>query len=1486
MTSSRACLDKKSANRSSSAYFSAQDCRTASKSGSFLLICTFQSFLRTRLMLRRFYLPFTLVVTIVASLCASAQDFSNKGKEFWLAYCYHVGMTTAGGAPTMTLYITSDIATTFTVEIYGGPVLQTGSISAGQVVAVTIPPTTYFINDEGTFTNKAIHVTAAKPVVVYSYITRSAASGATLCLPTSVLGKEYYSMNFTQVSNEPNSYSYLTIVAVEDNTTVEITPAAQTKNGWLANTLHTVTLNKGQIYQVLGALNAGTNTGQDLTGSFVKSVSSGTGGCKRIAVFSGSGKIRIPAACSNNSSDNLYQQLYPITSWGRKYLTVPSYNNPHNYYRIAKSNPAANVYVNGVLISPAAFTNGVWYQFFNNIPNLIESDLPISVAQYFTTQDCDGNGSPYDPDMIVLNPVEQNIDKVTLVSSNLYSAGTKLHHMHVIIRNAGTAISSFKFDGAPVAGWTPHPSDPGYSYVYLGNVAQGFHTLSSDSGFNALAYGYASEESYGYSAGANVKDLYQFISIKNQYATVNFPAGCKNSPFYFSMTFPYQPTQVTWNFFGLFPNITMTLPAYDSTWVVNGRQLYKYNLPTAYTIPNSGSYPVQILAQNPTADGCSGEQQIDYDLQILDPPTANFSVTTNGCLTDSVHFLGQENTGGRSVTKYSWSFGDGAFSSSENPAHLYVTPNNYSVRYAVITDIGCLSDTAQQTVAVYSPPVAKFSLPGPTCEDEVLTFTDQSTASTGSSIAKWTWNFGDGSTAVVASNGSPQAHTYTSYANYTASLVVESPTGCKSVPFTQPLTIAPKPSSSFNFGGACLPTGAAQFTDQSSAATGNIAQWQWDFGDGSTSSLQNPVHNYLSTGPFNVSLKVISDKGCTDDTVRIMNKILAQPKAAFSSVAEVCIGATINFTDQSTATGSTITQWQWDFGDGTTSTLENPTKTYVLPNMYTVTLTTKSAEGCLSTIATRNVVVDALPTAAFSASSPSCVNQNITFTDVSVANAGNLTNWSWDFGDGKNSDFVSANPFTHSYSSPGPYNVTLKVQTNKGCTSTVLSKQVLINPLPSVNFKLPITCVNDPFSQFLDSSSISDGSQNSFTYQWNFGDANATGGNPNTSTLKSPQHKYTAAGTYTVTETVISNNGCSSSANKEFVVNGVPVALFALQGGTTACSGSAIKLTDNSTVNPGNVMNIEIYWDYANDPTLKTIDNSPAPGKIYSHSYSEFGAPASKTVTIHYVVYSGQTCVQSVDKSITLLATPIIQFDALQGICANAPAFQITQASVTNGLTGTGGFTGPGTSPGGLFNPASAGAGTQTIRYTYTVGNGCSNYAEQTIDVYPVPMANAGPDKFVLDGGSVTLTPAVNAGYPVNYLWNPSTWLDNAQSPTPRSAPQNDITYTLTVTSDKGCSSSDNVTVKLLKKPAIPNIFSPNNDGIHDQWEIPGLASYPGCIVDVYNRYGQLIYHSVGYDKPWDGTVNGKPVPVGTYYYIINPKNGREKISGYVDVIR
>ncbi|RZM13423.1 MAG: gliding motility-associated C-terminal domain-containing protein, partial [Pedobacter sp.] len=171
--------------------------------------------------------------------------------------------------------------------------------------------------------------------------------------------------------------------------------------------------------------------------------------------------------------------------------------------------------------------------------------------------------------------------------------------------------------------------------------------------------------------------------------------------------------------------------------------------------------------------------------------------------------------------------------------------------------------------------------------------------------------------------------------------------------------------------------------------------------------------------------------------------------------------------------------------------------------------------------------------------------------------------------------------------------------------------------------------------------------------------------------------------------------------------------------------------------------------------------------------------------------------------------------------------------------------------------------------------------------IYPTPIANAGPDKFVLEGGQIVLTPTIVNDIPVTYTWSPVDFLVN---PNIASAvvdkPTSDIIYTLTVESDKGCKSTDEVMVELLKTPIIPNIFSPNGDGINDRWVIPNLESYPGCVIQLFNRYGQQVYRIVNYTTPWDGRINGKDAPVGTYYYIIDPKNGRKPMTGYVDIIR
>src|ERR1041385_7259319 len=147
-------------------------------------------------------LPRTALVLIALCVFVSlrAQDFSNKGKDFWIGYGNHVRMFTGTPAEKMQLYITSDVATTGQVTIASIGFSQSFTVQANQITTIDIPRAAALM-DDGLY-NHGIHVTADKPVVVYSFIYLSAISGATVCLPTSTLGRDYYSVNYTQVSNE------------------------------------------------------------------------------------------------------------------------------------------------------------------------------------------------------------------------------------------------------------------------------------------------------------------------------------------------------------------------------------------------------------------------------------------------------------------------------------------------------------------------------------------------------------------------------------------------------------------------------------------------------------------------------------------------------------------------------------------------------------------------------------------------------------------------------------------------------------------------------------------------------------------------------------------------------------------------------------------------------------------------------------------------------------------------------------------------------------------------------------------------------------------------------------------------------------------------------------------------------------------------------------------------------------------------------------
>ena len=171
------------------------------------------------------------------------------------------------------------------------------------------------------------------------------------------------------------------------------------------------------------------------------------------------------------------------------------------------------------------------------------------------------------------------------------------------------------------------------------------------------------------------------------------------------------------------------------------------------------------------------------------------------------------------------------------------------------------------------------------------------------------------------------------------------------------------------------------------------------------------------------------------------------------------------------------------------------------------------------------------------------------------------------------------------------------------------------------------------------------------------------------------------------------------------------------------------------------------------------------------------------------------------------------------------------------------------------------------------------------VTVMPVPVIIFNQTLVISAGESIKLDPVIT-GNIVSYSWSPAIGLDNTGIKSPVASPLNTTTYQLQVVSASGCDAVADVTVTVIRSVLIPNSFTPNGDGINDFWNIKNINNYAGCTVDVFNRYGQLIFHSIGYGRPWDGTANGSQLPPGAYYYIIDLKNGSGKLSGEVTIIK
>ncbi|THU40532.1 PKD domain-containing protein [Niastella caeni] len=1399
---------------------------------------------------------------LLNGLFSLGQNVSNRGTEFWVGYGHHQFMEQGGNNMNMVLYLSAeDQPATVTVTIdssglffpnwwrktYTIPaytVIATDIIPKGVVNVAAAPgdplsdpnydarlftdPPPAGTGGAGVFRKKGIHIESNVPIVAYAHIYGSASSGATMLLPVTAWGYSYVSLNSRQ-SYGSDCYNWMYIIASKDNTVIQVTPSVRTRaqniTGLQPGVTSTITLMKGQIYQVVGANdgadangNGGSSgTGKELTGTIVRSMANGANNCNPIAVFAGSSRTANPASCGSGGGDNDNQQLFPQHAWGKRYLTAPfsGSSTPSSFarstYKIAVRDPGTVVRVNNNLITGppynATLINGNFYVYESGTADIIEADKPIEVMQFMTGGSCLGNGGLGDPEMVVLSPVEQAITRVGFFRNNKESIS--VNYVTVIVPTAG--VPSLRIGGSAVFNHTyPHTNMNGYTVVIkrwdspLPPAAPlGQCLVTCDSAFTGIAYGLGSVESYAYNIGTYLNNLNAISSVHNEPDTTNGGKNshkftCVNTPVKLSALIRYQPLKLVWGLSALGavttpPATDVTIDpasnAYDGTVTINGITYYKYTLPGTYNFNTAGTYTIPIKSSSLSLDNCNNTEELKITVEVKPKPTADFTFShPTGCIKDTVAFSGPASTGAYTIGQWKWTFPDGSTAGAQNPLKLLSATGTQNIQLAVVTTDGCVSNVTKP-ITVYAPPVTTISAaPLAICEDGSITFSETHSYGGPVPINTWYWDFGN-NTIVTATNGNAQTIPFPDYGTFTAKHVVKVSNTCVSDTAFVPVTVYAKPKPGFSYPAGCLPdNGIVQFTDTTKVPDNQaISSWSWNFGDPNatpgnpnTSTQQNPSHTY-TFGNYNIHFSVTTANGCTKDTT-VAATFSLRPRLNYPALPAICASVTTPVSVATATVTNGVPGTGVYSGAGTTAAgMFTPSVAGAGAHLITYTFT--SSGGCTESI-TSTITVYPKPTAVFTVESDICLNESATIDDQSGITSGSITSWRWNLGDGNWVPHTNGNSFSHTWSIYNTYSVKLVAVSDQGCTSDTATRTVTVHPLPVTNFSLPAAvCMPGGVADFKNATTVADLS--ALGYTWNFGDNSAVVHTTDAS------HPYAVAKPYVVRLDATSAWGCASSASKTFsAFFDKPVAAFTVSP-DTLCQGSDNVFDDESTSNNSTIQ--QWSWNFGDGSSSTKQD----PVKRYQ-------LPGNYTVQLQVINSAGCT----------------------------------------------------------------------------------SQIATKQVVVYLQPVVDAGPSFTVPQGTVVQFNPTVNDSTVLSFSWAPASGLSDAHKLRPLLQAMFDETYTLTATGEGQCTASDFLKVKILKPVLVPNAFSPNGDGIHDTWNITNLSDYPGCTVEVFNRYGQRVYYSYGYATPWNGTVSGKPLPMATYYYVIHLKNGFKPRTGSITIVK
>lgn len=620
-------------------------------------------------------------------------------------------------------------------------------------------------------------------------------------------------------------------------------------------------------------------------------------------------------------------------------------------------------------------------------------------------------------------------------------------------------------------------------------------------------------------------------------------------------------------------------------------------------------------------------------------------------------------------------------------------------------------------------------------------------------------------------------------------------------------------------------------------APSGFSSYQWRV-QGSPTVISNQ-QSHIINNPANgivYECLVTSVMGCSATLSAVVNPVVSFPGFTYTTGC----GNIVNFTDITFVQNGIAATWFWDFGDGNTSTQQNPTHTYAAPGTYNVKLKSGSTVGCPDSILIP-VVVNSDPIADFQL--PNTCGNTVTFLDSSwtVMNMGQIVSWNWNFGNGQTPTTSTQQNPQVTFQGTGPYNVTLTVTAANNCTSTV-TKQFSPRPYPIADFNSTTVCFGD-VTQFTNQS----GPQT--THLWIFPDGT-------TSNVDNPSKVFQSFGTFNTTLITTNIFGCQDTITKPVVINPNPIADFQY---ISRCHG--LPITAFNTSQGSN----QITW--FNGSTSDTI-------------LEIFPNPGQNPVTL--IATDANGCSDTITKLIEVYPLPVINFSASDTFGCFPLSVLFTQniTVLSGNITNSTWFLGNGLKVDNEFN-VSQSYPNQLASYDISLiavtDKGCSDTLTKIgyINIYPTPTADF---TFQPTNPNITDTRVQFVNSSIledSYFWSLGDGTTSLQENPSHTYLSDTGTYyiLLAVQNQWGC--KDTTLKKIVIEPIytiyIPNTFTPNGDMKNDTFKVYGTGIVE-CQMLIFNRWGNLIFEQDGI-RPlslgWDGKFNGGNCPQDVYNYKI-----------------